>query len=180
MDVARALEGGHQSEGVGGEPVQLGRLLPEQTFAVAIAQNQPLLIVERQDGDIDLRHYGTKQRRRFLCAQALVAECVRQRVDFHHHGPERLAFTGGTGADGEVALTKGREQVGDGLQGAIDVLGEANREPEPDAKDPACQAGADRQSPSALPQQQERDRHRGQSGGEREELHAPDVADHSW
>ena len=97
-------------------PDMSSKPLAEQTLAVAVHQHQPALAVEREDRDVDLGHHRVQQRRRFLGAEPLRAQRVRQAVDLPHDDAEGVGVHREPGPNGEVAFAQGREQVRDGLE----------------------------------------------------------------
>src|SRR5262245_7902013 len=48
---------------------------PQQPFSGTIHQPQPAMMIERENGDVDLTHDGPEKRRRFERPKTLLAEC---------------------------------------------------------------------------------------------------------
>jgi hypothetical protein len=59
---------------------------------------QPVTVVEREDGHVDLEHDLPQQGRRIDGAESLVLQRVDERVDLEHDITERAARLGGSGA----------------------------------------------------------------------------------
>ena len=93
-----AVETRREADVVGRAPHQLLDGTPEQPLAGAIDQPQLVLIVEREDGDIDLAHHRPQQRRRLERAQPLVAQRVGKGVDLEQRLPERVIAGRASGA----------------------------------------------------------------------------------
>ena len=85
LDRRRAAERGLEAELPGGMAHQADRILTEQPLAGAIDEHQPMVVVEGEDGHVDLGHHRSEQRRRLLRAEALHAKRLGERVDLQHH-----------------------------------------------------------------------------------------------
>ena len=81
------------------------RRLPNEALAGAIDEPQCVVLIEREDGDVDLLHDPAKQRCRLERAEPLVAERIAQRVDLVHCLAERVIEAAAARADGIVALS---------------------------------------------------------------------------
>jgi hypothetical protein len=71
----------------------LGRL-GQQSLARAIDEPQPVEIVERKHGNVDLRHYGPQQRGRFHRTEALRAQRFAKQVRLEERQAERVVSIG--------------------------------------------------------------------------------------
>jgi hypothetical protein len=91
-------------------------LFIQQALAAAIHQAQAAVLVEGEDGDIDLAHHRAQQRSRFQRAEALLAQRAAQRVDLAHHFAQRVVVAIRAAAHGKIALAQGAEQIGKRLQ----------------------------------------------------------------
>ena len=149
---------------------QADRILTEQPFARAIDQDQAVLVVEGEDGHVDLGHDGTEQGRGFLCAQALHAERLGQRVDLEHHVRERIAARRLARTHGEVALAHRREQIRDGLERPRHAIAhdDGQRDPGADGEDERRDADQHRVLPE--PEQRDGQRDRGQRRRQRQNV----------
>ena len=118
------------------------RWLAQQPLAGRVDQPQPVLAVEGEHGDVDLRHHLGQQRGGLGLAGALARQGVGQAVDLQQRlaeGVARLQLRPAA-ADGVVALAQRRQQVGDGLQRAHHPLAQGQRAAQPhhhDAPAPA-------------------------------------------
>ncbi len=127
-----------------------------------------------EDRDVDLHHHRAKQRACFERAEPLIVQRRGKDVHFEHDRAERivgdrLAKTANPRADGEVALTQGREQVRQRLQRQHDSTPHAERAAGPDADDQRRQGPLDFRCVIAGPEEDERDEGGGKTGGERQQ-----------
>ena len=104
--------------------LQFLRRLPQQPFggsgqqplAGAIHQPQPLVLVERKNGDIDFPHHRAQQRGGFHRSQPLFAQRAAQRVDLAHDFAQRVVGPRRAAAHRKIALAQRAQQVGKRLQ----------------------------------------------------------------
>jgi hypothetical protein len=120
-----------EPQAVGASAEQALRRLREQSFARAVHEPQLPLLVEREHGDVDLRHDLAKERRRFERAEMLLAERLAERIHLGEREPERVVEARTACADGVVAFAQRSEQVRQDLQRPHDTLAhrESRREP---------------------------------------------------
>jgi hypothetical protein len=94
--------------------VQIGRASSEQTFrrlaqearARAVHELQLVILVEREDRDIDLGHHLSQEGCGLERVEALVPQRFDEGVDFDHDFAEGIAASGAAGAD--RAQSRGR------------------------------------------------------------------------
>ena len=165
-----------RSSSVGAPAEQPLRRLAEQPRAGAVHELQLLVLVEREDRDVDLRHHLAQQRRRFERVEALVAQRLDQRVHLDHHLAERIAAARAAGADREVPFAERGEQVRQRLQRQHDALAQREREAEADRDDQDGQRPLDLGREVAGPEEDERDDRARQRRRERHQQDAPVVA----
>ena len=177
LERGRRLQRALQPQRLGRPADQVGVGKPQQTAAVAVHQHQASLPVERENRDVDFGHDGMEERGGFLCAQALAAERVGQRVDLEHHVFERIGAAAGAGTDGEVAFAQRREKIRDRLQRPRDMASRQHRARDPDRRhgDSGRDGGGCRPRHRAQVEQGEHDR-RG-SAGQRQRQHPAVVAE---
>ena len=68
----------HQPELLGGPSDERVGPLRQQPLAVPVDQDETLVVVEREDGDVDFRHHRPQQRRRLLRIEPLRAHAYRR------------------------------------------------------------------------------------------------------
>src|ERR1700752_5538770 len=90
---------------------QARRRLGQQSLTRTIHELQTLLTVKRKHSNVDLRHDRTQQRRRFHCAESLLAQRLAQIVYFKHHLAKRVAGKRAPPANRVVAFTNSSEDV---------------------------------------------------------------------
>jgi hypothetical protein len=85
--------------------------LEEEALARAVHELQAMRGVEGEDGHLDLLHDLAQEGRRLEGSQALLAQGVRERVDLAHHQGERVLAACAAGAEREVLLAEGGQEV---------------------------------------------------------------------
>ena len=133
-------------------------------FSGAVNQPKPALRIECENGDVDLRHDGAKQGRRFKSAQPLGAKRFTERVDLEQDLAEGVVHARAASADRIIPFPQSGEQVRHRLQRTNDVF--------PRAGDKAQGATADQQRQRPLhlggiiaePEERERDQRGGRDG----------------
>src|SRR3982751_2189620 len=70
----RSVETGFELQFFGSLSQESFRRSGKETLAGAIHETEPLVLVEREDGDVDLAHYGAEEHRSFHGAEALFAK----------------------------------------------------------------------------------------------------------
>ena len=135
--------------------------------------------VEGEDRDVDFLHHGAEEGGGLEGVEALVLEGAAEGVDLPHHVAEGVVALGAAGADGEVALAQGGEEVGHGLERADDAGAGGGGEAEPAAGDEERQGPLDFRRGGGLVQPKEirGDGDRGQAGEQRGEEDAPVVGE---
>ena len=134
----------------------LGRLAEEPRTG-AVDELQLLVLVEREDRDVDLRHHLAQQRRRFERVEPLVAQRLDERVHLDHHLAERIAAARAARADGEVPFAERGEQVGQRLKRQDDAFAQREREAEADRDDENGEGPLDLRRVVAGPEEDQRD-----------------------
>src|SRR5690606_18366517 len=81
-----------QPEVVGREAEEPLRGPGEETLARTVEEPEPALVVEGEDGDVDLVHDLPEQRRRLERAEPLLAQRLAERVDFTEGEAERVVI----------------------------------------------------------------------------------------
>jgi hypothetical protein len=112
----------------------LGRLR-KQSLAGSIHQPELLIQVEGKDGNFDLGHYGSQQRRSFKSAEALLAKNLTQEINLEHRFAERIVVGGASRPDRKIALPKRRKQVRKSLKREYNSLADCVREAKPETDD---------------------------------------------
>jgi hypothetical protein len=105
----------------------------EQPLARAVHQAQLQLVIEREDGDLDLLHHLAQQRRRLERAEPLLAQRLAERVHLEHGQAQRVVGGRAARPDRVVALQQCGQQVGQRLQRPHHPLPQREREAEPEA-----------------------------------------------
>ena len=122
------------------------------------------VLVEREDGHVDLGHDLREQSARLEGSEALLAERGREGVDLQEHFAERVVGSGPARADREVVLAHRGEQIRDGLERPDDPLPQRLREGQKPSDEEGGQRPAELGREVAGPEENERRRHRGQRG----------------
>ena len=165
-----------QSQFAGRVADERHRILPEQFLARAIDEDQPMLVVEREDRDVDLRHDRSKKGSRFLRPETLNAQRFGERVDLEHDVRERIAAGRFARADGEVTLPHRGEKIGDGLKRTRDAIAHDHGERDPGGGGEHERGDAHERRVVAEPQQHGAQRDRRQRRRHREQRDAPIVS----
>ena len=110
---------------------QADRILTEQPLAGAIDEHEAMVVVEGEDGHVDLGHHRSEERRRFLRPEALHAKRLGERVDLQHHVRERIAAGRFPRTHREVAFAHRREKIRDRLQRTGHAVAHDHRERNP-------------------------------------------------
>ncbi len=113
------------------EPLDRSR---QQALAGAIHQPKPAIGIEREHGDRDFLHHRPQDRRGLERAEPLLAQRVGQRVHLDQDFAERVVLALPAGADGEVFLTQGREQIRERLERIDDAVAERCRDAPPERR----------------------------------------------
>ena len=158
-------------------PEQPLRGLRQQAGAGAVDELQLVILVEREDRDVDLRHDLAQQRRRFERVEALMPQRFDQGVDLDHDLAERVAAARAARPNGEVPLAERGEQVRERLQGQDDALAQREREAEAERDDEDGERPLDLRRVVAGPEEDERDERARQRRGERHQQDASVVAE---
>ena len=137
----------------------LGRLT-EQPRAGAVDELELVLLVEREDRDVDLRHHLAKERGRFERVEPLMAQRLDQRVHLDHDFAERIAAAGAARADGEVPFAERSQQVRERLERQDDALAQREGEAQAEGDDDDGERPLDLGRVVAGPEEDERDRAR--------------------
>src|ERR1041384_8879128 len=90
-----------------------------------------MLVIEGEDGDIDLRHDRAKEGGRFESSETLLAKKFGELVDLEHELAESIVRRSTANTDREVTLAESGLHVGECLQGANDGGTAAGSEREP-------------------------------------------------
>lgn len=80
------------------------RRLPNESLTGAVDQTQRTILVERENGDVDLLHHLLQERDRFEGAVSLVPQRLAERVDLMHRLPECVVEAAAAGTNRVVAL----------------------------------------------------------------------------
>ena len=94
-----------------------------------------LVVVEGEDGHVDLGHDGAEERGGFDRREPLLLQYRGERVDFAEDGVERIVGAAAAGANRIVALLERGHQIGESLQGAHHPLTRDQAESEPQPHD---------------------------------------------
>ncbi len=156
---------------------QAHRILTEQSLAGAIDEHEAMLVVEGEDGHVDLGHHRSEERRRFLRPEALHAQRLGERVDLEHHVRERIAAGRFPRADREVTLAHRREKIGDRLQRTRHAIAHDHRERDPRADGEDERGDAHERRVVAEPEQRDAQRDRRQRRRHRQQRDTPIVGE---
>ena len=145
----------------------------EQFPRGAVGEPDALLVVEGQDGDVDLGQHLVEQRRGFQRLEPLGAQRGAQAVGLRHHVAERIAAARVPAADAEVPGAQRLQHVRDGAQRLHGraVQGHGEAEPRPEHDERQQHEHGSRQVEAR--QQREGQRHRRRTAGQRQQHHAP-------
>ena len=137
VDHARRLTGEavHHVDVRGMAAEQPLRWLRQQPRAGTVDELQLVILVEREDRDVDLRHDLAQQRRRFERVETLMPERFDERVDLDHDFAERVAAARAAGPDREVPFAERGKQVRQRLQRQDDALAQREREAQTEGDD---------------------------------------------
>ncbi len=160
---------------LGAPPHQpLGRV-GQQPLAGAVHQPEALLVVEGEDGDVDLLHHARQERGGLERAEPLLAQGLAERVDLQQRQAEGVVAARAAGADREVLLAQRGQHVGERLEGAHDPLAQGEDGGQPEAADQQRDGPADLGAVAADPDQDQRERDAGQARQEGQQDDAPLV-----
>ena len=107
-----------------GEP-ELGGPHADQSFAGriqqlpagAVGEDEHVVVVEREERDVNLLHRAAQERARLNGAEPLLAQRVAQCIHFPECEPECVVGARATPAHREVSLAQRGQQVGHGGHG---------------------------------------------------------------
>src|SRR6266404_2692851 len=111
-----AFQTGSQSQLLRGEPQQAPFGTAQQSFSGAIDQPQLIVVVEGEDGEIDLLHYGPQEGIGFQRAQTLLTKDFTEGIDFNYHLTHGVVGSRPTSAQGKVLLPQRRQEIRKCLQ----------------------------------------------------------------
>ncbi len=94
----------------------------KELLAAAIHEHQPLVRIEGEHGGVDLGHDGAEQGARLEGVEPMAPQHLGEAVGLHIKEAEVVIGAGAAGAEREVALAHGGEEVGGGLDRADDVV----------------------------------------------------------
>src|SRR6266568_5502079 len=111
-----AFQTGSQSQLLRGETQQAPFGTAQQSFSGAIDQAQLIVVVEGEDREIDLLHYGPQEGIGFQRAQALLSKHFTERIDFNYHLTHGVVGSRTASAQGKVLLPQRRQEIRKCLQ----------------------------------------------------------------
>src|SRR6185503_9042018 len=150
----------------------------DQVFAEAIDQCELSPRIEGEDRDVDLGHYRTEERCRFLRANPLRVKSARQRVDLEHHHPERIAFASIPRTNGKIAFSKSSEKIRNGLKPSNDAISRTGGDFEPQVDDQCSRCRAIDRRVRAKPEKNRCGDNCRQSCGQIQQEDSPVVINH--
>jgi len=136
-----------------------------------------VILVEREDRDVDLRHHLAEERRRFERVEALMTERFDQRVDLDHHLAERIAAAGASSPDRKVPLAERGQQVRQRLKGKNHAFAKREGEAEAERDDEDGQRPLHLRRVVAGPEKDQGDERARQRRGERHQQDPAIVAE---
>src|SRR5688500_14838417 len=83
----------------------------EKQLRGTVGKSQLVFLIEGENRDVDFLHDGAEKCGRLECSEPLMLERATENVDLGHDVAEWFVAPCGSGADGEITLTQGREQV---------------------------------------------------------------------
>ena len=162
-----------------GEPQVLGRLaqqalagLGEQPLAGAVDQPELAVVVEGEDGDVHLVDDAVEERGGLDGAQPLLAQHLADRVDLVDHLRQRVGLLRLAGAQREVPLAQGGEEVGERLQRPHDAVAELRGEPPPEEDPEQGHRPAELEGVRVEPDEEQGEQRPRQAGGQRQQEEA--------
>ena len=108
---------------------------PSSRSPARFTRRNAIVVVEREHGDVDLRHHRAQQRRRLHRAEPLRAQRFAEQIRFEKGEPERVVAIGAARANRVVALAQRGEHVRQRLQRPNDALAQHERGDQPRADD---------------------------------------------
>ena len=114
-----------------GLPMSCAAGAPRSCFPARIHEDQALLGIEGEHRGVDLGHDGAKQGARLERVQPMSPQHLGEAVRLHIKEAQVVIGPGAAGAEREITLAHGGEEVGGRLDGANHVViqhGEANDE----------------------------------------------------
>ncbi len=111
----------------------------QQAFTGAIDQPQLVIVVEREDGQVNLLHHGPQQGIGFQGSQALLPEDFAERIDFSHHFSHGIVASRSAGAQGEVFFAQGRQEIRKCLQRKNNAMPQREGKAKPERKNEKSQ-----------------------------------------
>src|SRR5690606_36957145 len=167
-----------QPEVVGREAEEPLRGPGEETLARTVEEPEPALVVEGEDGDVDLVHDLPEQRRRLERAEPLLAQRLTERVDFTEGEAERVVIgPRARGPERVVAFEERGKEVRQRLDRADHAVAEHGHERPPADDDEERQRPPDPWLVVTEPEEGERDDGARRAGQEREERDVSLIAE---
>ena len=91
-------------------------LLPISRSPVRLTMRRRCCRIEGEHRDVDLLHDRAQQRRGFDCAEPLLVQRLRERVDLDQRRAERIVGIRGAAANREVVFAQRGQQIRERLQ----------------------------------------------------------------
>ncbi len=117
-----AFQTGAQSQFLRGEAQQTPFRTAQQTFTGAIDQAQLAVVIEGEDGQVNLLHHGAQEGVGFQRAQALLPEDFTEGIDFNHHFTHGIVGSRPASAQRKVFLAQGGQKIRKCLQGKNNAM----------------------------------------------------------